>query len=335
MPGHWVAHEAAGISRTGGKHGCGGADSFACPVQGKFETGRCTHAHHRRRTGSTSAPGCLPTGSPGSRLVSWNQYPGRRSLEHGRSHSLFKDGAQLVESQPDALLAGVGATIVSLAEATKTIPIVFAQGLDPLGEGYIDSLARPGGNITGFNQMDFSVAGKWMELLKEISPNIDRVAVLREPGGAGIGQWAIIQSVAQSVGVELKPISSTNAATMEREVSRFASSSNGGLIVVVSASGLIHRDLIVSLAERYRLPAAYAYRVYVAHGGLLTYSTDISSQYRRAAGYVDRILKGEKPGDLPVQSPTKYNLVINLKTAKTLGLTVPPSLLARADEVIE
>ena len=248
---------------------------------------------------------------------------------------LFKDGAQLVESQPDALLAGVGATIVSLAEATKTIPIVFAQGLDPLGEGYIDSLARPGGNITGFNQMDFSVAGKWMELLKEISPNIDRVAVLREPGGAGIGQWAIIQSVAQSVGVELKPISSTNAATMEREVSRFASSSNGGLIVVVSASGLIHRDLIVSLAERYRLPAAYAYRVYVAHGGLLTYSTDISSQYRRAAGYVDRILKGEKPGDLPVQSPTKYNLVINLKTAKALGLTVPPSLLARPDEVIE
>jgi putative ABC transport system substrate-binding protein len=248
---------------------------------------------------------------------------------------LFKDAAQLVESHPDALLAGVGATTAALAEATKAIPIVFAQGLDPVGAGYVDSLARPGGNITGFNQLDYSVAGKWMELLKEISPNINRVAVLREPGAAGIGQWAIIQSVAQSMGVELKPISSTDPATMEREVSRFASSSNGGLIVLVSASGLIHQDLIVSLAARNRLPAAYAYRVYVVHGGLLTYSTDISSQYRRAAGYVDRILKGEKPGDLPVQSPTKYNFVINLKTAKALGLTVPPSLLARADEVIE
>jgi putative ABC transport system substrate-binding protein len=174
-----------------------------------------------------------------------------------------------------------------------------------------------------------------MELLKEISPEINRVAVLREPGAAGIGQWAIIQSVAQSIGVELKPINSTNAATMEREVSRFASSSNGGLIVLVSASGLIHRDLILSLAARYRLPTAFAYRVYVVHGGLLTYSTDISDQYRRAAGYVDRILRGEKPGDLPVQSPTKYNLVINLKTAKALGLTVPTSLITRADELID
>ena len=223
---------------------------------------------------------------------------------------LSKDAAQLVELHPDVLLGGVGATTAALAEATKTIPIVFAQGLDPVGAGYIDSLARPGGNITGFNQLDYSVAGKWMELLKEISPEINRVAVLREPGAAGIGQWAIIQSVAQSIGVELKPISSTNAATMEREVSRFASSPNGGLIVIVSASGLTHRDLIVSLATRYRLPAAYAYRVYVVHGGLFTYSTDISGQYRRAAGYVYRILKGEKPGDLPVQSPTKYSLVI-------------------------
>ena len=240
-----------------------------------------------------------------------------------------------LSSHPDALLAGVGATTAALAEATKTIPIVFAQGLDPLGAGYIDSVARPGGNITGFNQLNYSVAGKWLELLKEISPNINRVAVLREPGLAGVGQWAIIQSVAESLGVELKPISSTNAATMEREVSRFASSSNGGLIVLVSASGLIHRDLIVSLAARHQLPAAYAYRVYVAHGGLFTYGTDISSQYRRAAGYVDRILKGEKPGDLPVQSPTKYNLVINLKTAKALGLSVPASVLTRADELIE
>ena len=248
---------------------------------------------------------------------------------------LSKDAAQLVETRPDVVLAGVGATTAALVEATHTIPIVFAQGIDPVGAGYMDSVARPGGNVTGFVQLDYSLAGKWMELLKEIAPEVRRVAVLRKPGAAGIGLWAIIQSVAQSMGVELKSISSTNAAVMERSVAAFANSANGGLIVPVSASGLIHRDLIVSLAARHRLPTAYAYRVYVVHGGLFSYSTDISNQYRRAASYVDRILKGEKPGELPVQSPTKYDLVINLKTAKTLALTVPPTLLARADEVIE
>jgi ABC-type uncharacterized transport system substrate-binding protein len=240
-----------------------------------------------------------------------------------------------VETRPDVVLAGVGATTAALVEATHTIPIVFAQGIDPVGAGYMDSVARPGGNVTGFVQLDYSLAGKWMELLKEIAPEVRRVAVLREPGAAGIGLWAIIQSVAQSMGVELKSISSTNAAAMERSVAAFANSPNGGLIVPVSASGLIHRDLIVSLAARHRLPTAYAYRVYVVHGGLCSYSTDISNQYRRAASYVDRILKGEKPGELPVQSPTKYDLVINLKTAKTRALTIPPTLLARADEVIE
>jgi ABC-type uncharacterized transport system substrate-binding protein len=247
---------------------------------------------------------------------------------------LSKDAAQLVETRPDAILAGVGATTAALVQATHTIPIVFAQGIDPVGAGYIDSVARPGGNVTGFVQLDYSLAGKWMELLKEIAPEVTRVAVLREPGAAGIGLWAVIQSVAQSMSVEVRSISSTDPAAMERNVAAFATP-NGGLIVPVSASGLVHRDLIISLAARHRLPTVYAYRVFVVNGGLLTYSTDISNNYRRAAGYVDRILKGEKPGELPVQSPTKYDLVINLKTAKALGLEVPPTLLSRADEVIE
>jgi putative tryptophan/tyrosine transport system substrate-binding protein len=248
---------------------------------------------------------------------------------------LSKDAAQLVETRPDVILAGVGATTAALVQATHTIPVVFAQGIDPVGAGYIDSVARPGGNVTGFVQLDYSLAGKWMELLKEIAPEVTRVAVLREPGAAGIGLWAVIQSVAQSMSVEVKSISSTDAAAMERSVAAFANSPNGGLIVPVSASGLTHRELIVSLAARHRLPTAYAYRVFVVHGGLFTYSTDISNNYRRAASYVDRILKGEKPGELPVQSPTKYDLVINLKTAKALGLDIPPTLIARADEVIE
>jgi putative ABC transport system substrate-binding protein len=237
--------------------------------------------------------------------------------------------------RPDVVLAGIGATTAALVEATRTIPIVFAQGIDPVGAGYIDSVARPAGNVTGFVQLDYSLAGKWMELLKEIAPEVTRVAVLREPGAAGIGQCAIIQSAAQSMGVELKSISSTDAAAMERSIAAFAKSANGGLIVVASASGILHRDLIISLAARYRLPTAYAYRVYVVNGGLFTYGTDISSQYRRAASYVDRIIKGEKTGELPVQSPTRYDLVINLKTAKALELTVPNTLLGRADEVIE
>jgi putative ABC transport system substrate-binding protein len=196
-------------------------------------------------------------------------------------------------------------------------------------------MARPGGNATGFIQFEYGLSGKWMELLKEIVPSVTRAAVLREPGAAGIGQWAIIQSVAQSLGVELKPIMLTNAGDIERVVSTFAREPNGGMIVVVSAASLDHRDLIVGLAARHRLPTVYAYRIFVTGGGLITYGPDIVSQYRRAAGYVHRILKGEKPADLPVQAPTKYELVINLKTAKALGLDVPASLLARADEVIE
>jgi putative tryptophan/tyrosine transport system substrate-binding protein len=253
----------------------------------------------------------------------------------GDRDRLFKDAVELVALGPDVLLAGVGATTPALQRATRAVPIVFAQGIDPVGAGYVESLARPGGNATGFTQFEYNLAGKWLELLKEVAPRVERVAMLREPGSAGIGQWAIIQAVAHSLGVEPKPIMLGNAGEIEHAVSAFASTPNGGLIVAVSAAALNHRELIVTLAARHQLPTVYAYRVFVTSGGLITYGPDISGQYRRAATYIDRILKGEKPADLPVQAPTKYELVINLKTAKTLGLDVPPTLLARADEVIE
>jgi len=248
---------------------------------------------------------------------------------------LHQDAAELVALRPEVILAGVGATTQALQQATRTVPIVMAQGIDPVGNGYVESLARPGGNTTGFIQFEYSLAGKWMELLKEVAPAVTRVGVLREPGAAAIGQWAMIQAVAQSLGAELKPIELRDAGEIERSVTAFARSPNGGLIVLVSAASLTHRELIINLAARHRLPTVYAYRVFVTHGGLITYSPDISSQYRRAAGYVDRILKGESPADLPVQAPTKYELVINLRTAKALGLSLPPTLLARADEVVE
>jgi len=250
---------------------------------------------------------------------------------------LRKDAAELVALRPEVILAGVGATTMVLQQVTRTIPIVMAQGIDPVGNGYVDSLARPGGNTTGFIQFEYSLAGKWMELLKEVAPGTTRVGVLREPGvpAAAIGQWTMIQAVAQSLGAELKPIELRDANEIERAVTAFARSPNAGLIVVVSAASLTHRELIITLAARHRLPTVYAYRVFVTHGGLITYSPDIARQYRRAASYVDRILKGENPADLPVEIPTKYELVINLKTAKALGLTVPPGLLVAADEVIE
>ena len=202
--------------------------------------------------------------------------------------------------------------------------------------GFVDSLARPGGNATGFIAFEYSFGGKWLELLKEIAPSVTRVAVIRDPADtAGIGQFGAIQSVAPSVGVELSPVNVRDAGEIERAVAAFARSPNGGLILTASALAVVHRDLIIALAARHKLPAVYFDRAFVTAGGLVSYGTDIVDQYRRAAGYVDRILKGEKPADLPVQAPTKYELVINLKTAKALGLTVPPSLLARADEVIE
>jgi putative ABC transport system substrate-binding protein len=198
-----------------------------------------------------------------------------------------------------------------------------------------DSLSRPGGNITGFVQLNYGLAGKWLELLKEVAPQVTHVAMLREPGAAAIGQWAVMQEVARSMNVEVKPIEVREAGDIERAVSAFAQSPNSGMVTAVSAAALNHKDLIIKLATQYRLPVVYCYRIFVTHGGLMSYATDIAGQYKRAAGYVDRILKGEKPAELPVQDPNKYELVINLKSAKAIGLTVPPSLLSRTDEIIE
>jgi ABC-type uncharacterized transport system substrate-binding protein len=223
-----------------------------------------------------------------------------------------------------------------LLQATRTVPIVFVNVADPVGAGFVDSLSRPGGNTTGFMQVEYGLSGKWLELLKQIVPGVMRAAVLRDPAiTSGIGQFAVIQSVAPSVGVEVSAINVRDAGEIERAVAAFARSSNGGLIVTASALSVSHRELIIALAARHKLPAVYYRRYFVTSGGLISYGYDIVDHFRRAAGYIDRILKGEKPADLPVQAPTKYELVINLKTAKALGLDVPTTVLARADEVIE
>jgi len=248
-----------------------------------------------------------------------------------------RHAAELVALVPDVLVAGTGtATTAPLLEATRTIPIVFAVVIDPVGAGFVTSLAQPGGNATGFMIFEYSMGGKWLELLKETAPGVMRVAVLRDPAVAsGIGQFGAIQIVAPSLGVQVSPVDLRDAADIERGVTVFARSANGGLIVPGAALGLVHRQLIADLAARHRLPAVYSSRAYVTAGGLISYAPDLVDQYRRAAGYVDRILKGEKPADLPVQAPTKYELVVNLKTAKALGLDLPATVLARADEVIE
>jgi ABC-type uncharacterized transport system substrate-binding protein len=247
-----------------------------------------------------------------------------------------KYAAELATLSPDVILATGSNTLAPLLQATRVVPIVFVTVPDPVGAGFIDSLARPGGNATGFTAFEYGLSGKWLELLKEIAPAVTRAAVIRDPAiTAGIGQFAAIQSVAPSIGVEVSPVNVHDAGEIERAIAAFARTPNSGLIVTGSALAIIHRDLIVMLAARHKLPAVYWDRTPVTGGGLISYGHDISDQYRRAAGYVDRILKGEKPADLPVQQPTNYSLVINLKTAKTLGLQVPPTLLARADEVIE
>jgi putative ABC transport system substrate-binding protein len=250
---------------------------------------------------------------------------------------LRRHAAELVALAPEVLVAGTGtATVAPLLQATRTLPIVFVIVIDPVGAGFVTSLDRPGGNATGFLMFEYGLSGKWLELLKQIAPGVTRAAVVRDPGVAsGIGQFAAVQAVAPSLGVDLTPIDARNASEIERAVTAFARSGNGGLIVTASPVALRHRDLIVTLAARHRLPAVYTSGPYVAAGGLISYGPDLLDQYRRAAGYVDRLLKGEKPADLPVQAPTKYELIINLKTAAALGLSVPPSLLARADEVIE
>jgi len=247
-----------------------------------------------------------------------------------------RHAADLVALVPDVLLAAANLAILSLHRANRTIPIVFAAVTDPVASGLVESLARPGGNVTGFTSAEYGMSAKWMELLKDVAPRVTRTAVLFEADNRfAVAQFAAIQAVAPSFGVELIPTGLRDAGEIERAVTAFARIPNGGLIVTRTTEAIMHRGSIIALAARYRLPAIYPLRVFVADGGLICYGPDIVDQFRRAAGYVDRILKGEKPADLPVQAPTKYELVINLKTAKALGLDVPPTLLARADEVIE
>jgi len=244
--------------------------------------------------------------------------------------------AELVALAPDVILAPIAAVVVALRRATRAVPIVFVQVTDPVGAGLVESLARPGGNATGFMNYEYGLSGKWLELLKQIAPRVTRAAVIRDPTEAtGIGQFAAIQSMAPSLGVVISTVNMHDAAEIERVVAAFARGPNGGLIVPGATLATLNRELIITLAARHRLPAVYSNSIFVTGGGLIAYGPDRVDQYRRAAGYVDRILKGEKPADLPVQAPTKYELVINLKTAKALGLEVPATLLARADEVIE
>jgi putative ABC transport system substrate-binding protein len=256
---------------------------------------------------------------------------GANDAERGRRYAV-----ELIALAPDVILVSGSPAVAASQQATHTVPVVFVSVVDPVGSGLVESLARPGGNTTGFTLFEYGISGKWLELLKEIAPRVTRVAVLRDPTlASGGGQLGAIQSVAPSFGVELSPVGVRDAGEIDRAITAFARRSNGGLIVTGSALAVFHRELIIALAARHGLPAVYSQRFYVTGGGLISYGAVETDPYQRAASYVDRILKGDKPADLPVQQPTKFELVINLKTAKTLGLEVPPSLLARADEVIE
>ena len=243
----------------------------------------------------------------------------------------------MITLSPDVVVATAGSVVTAFQQASRAVPIVFVTTIDPVGGGWIESLARPGGNVTGFSSYEFSISAKWLELLKDIAPDLKRVAVIRDASvPAGSGGFAAIQTGAASFNIELTPVGVRDADEIERGISRFATGPNGGLVVVGPPSSLvIHRDLIITLAARHKLPAVYPNRLFITHGGLMSYGADSIDQYHRSASYIDRILKGEKPADLPVQAPVRYQLVINLKTANTLGLTVPPTVLARADEVIE
>jgi putative ABC transport system substrate-binding protein len=247
-----------------------------------------------------------------------------------------RHAAELVAQASDVIVATGTVGMPPLLEATRTIPIVFANVADPVGAGYVDSMAHPGGNATGFIQFEYTLSGKWLDLLKQIAPGVMRSAVLRDPDiSSGIGQFAVIQSVAPALGIDVRPIGLRDPGEIERAIAAFARAPNGGLVVTASALSVVRSDLIIALAARHKLPAVYYRRHFPARGGLMSYGYDVDAQYRGAATYVDRILKGEKPGDLPVQAPTRYELVINLKTAKALGLTVPGTLLVAADEIIE
>ena len=247
-----------------------------------------------------------------------------------------KLAAELIALAPDVILASASPTVAGLQEVTRTVPIVFANVIDAVGAGFVESMARPGGNTTGFTAFEYSISGKWLEMLKQIAPRVTRVAVLRDAAiSSGIGQFAVIQAVAPSFGVELSPYDTRDAVEIERAFTAMGRGNIGGLIVTASSTATIHRDLIVGLVAQHRLPAIYWGRFFVTAGGLISYGPDLAEPYRRAPGYIDRILRGENPADLPVQAPTKNELIINLKTAKTLGLTIPETLLATADEVIQ
>ena len=254
----------------------------------------------------------------------------------GDSASIRKYAAELAALAPDVILAWGGPVVGPLLQATRTIPIVFTQTPDPVGAGFVENLARPGGNATGFLLFDYSMGGKWLELLKQIAPGVTRVAVIRDPATPqGIGQFSAVHSLAPSLGLDVSPVNAREPGEIERTIPAIAQTPNSGLIVTGSNFAVVHRELIIKLANQYKLPAVYPLRLFAAAGGLICYGAEAIEPHKRAAGYVDRILKGEKPADLPVQAPTKYDLVINLKTAQALDLTIPPSLLARADEVIE
>ena len=253
----------------------------------------------------------------------------------GSASKIRENAVELAALAPDVIVATGGATLGFLLESTRSVPIVFTLVPDPVGSGFVDSLSRPGGNATGFEQFEYGVSGKWLQLLKEIAPGVKRAAIFWDPKlPAGIGQFAIIQSVAPSLGIDVIPIRYRDPSELDRAIAAFASAGNGGLIVTSYPQAVVQRDLIAA-AARHKLPAVYSTKDFVVSGGLMSYAADFIDQYRRAAAYVDRILKGEKPADLPVQTPNKYELVVNLKTAKALGLSIPASLLASADEVIE
>jgi putative tryptophan/tyrosine transport system substrate-binding protein len=254
----------------------------------------------------------------------------------GSAEAYRRFAPELIALSPDLILAAAVPSVAAVQAVSRSVPIVFTQAIDPVGAGAVASLARPGGNVTGFMQFEYSLSGKWPELLKDIAQRVTRVGVLRDPSNpAGIGQWAVLQAMAPALGMEMIPLSAREPAEIEHGIADFARGANGGLIVPVSARAISHRQLIIEQAARHRLPAVYPYRDFVTLGGLMSYGPDLADQYRRAAAYVDRILKGEKPADLPVQAPVRYELAINLKTARALGLEVPSTLLARADEVIE
>ena len=296
------------------------ADAYGC--------GRC---------GRTDPFGGVSAGAAGDRLGRRPQYPYRYPMASANADRFRSHAVDLLALAPDVVLASTSQSIAAFQKATSTVPIVFAATADPVAQGFVDSLARPGGNITGFSVVpEFSINAKWLELMKQIAPAVTRVAVIRDTTAqSSLGQFSAIQAMAQSLGVEVQAMGMRDATEIERAIAAFASRSNSGLILTVSPQAFAHRALIIALAARHRLPAVYPLRVFVADGGLVSYGANAAEAYRGAATYVDRILKGEKPADLPVQSPTKFDLVINIKTAKALGLSLPTTLLASANEVIE